>query len=149
MVDIIPIEADFAVAGQIGPGDVATLAAQGFRAVINNRPDGEALFGQAPAAKIDAAAAVAGIASHYLPVTLAALDADLVRRFHAATSAADGPVLAYCKSGFRSALIWAIAGAACGGRPLDELMRLCAAAGQDLSGQQALIDRLVADTATR
>jgi uncharacterized protein (TIGR01244 family) len=44
---------------------------------------------------------------------------------------ADGPVLAFCRSGTRSITAWAL-GEAASGRDRAELVRLAAAAGYDL-----------------
>ncbi len=48
--------------------------------------------------------------------------------------AAEGPVLAYCKSGTRSILAWAMAQTASGTLRPDEALAMAAKAGYDLSG---------------
>jgi uncharacterized protein (TIGR01244 family) len=39
------------------------------------------------------------------------MEADTVSRFEAAVKGLEGPVLAYCKSGTRAAIVWALAAA--------------------------------------
>lgn len=120
---------DFAVSPQIDPEDLAALARAGFVAVIDNRPDAE--IGPAQhSGRMAQAAADAGLQFHYLPVD-GAMSPALVERFADALSAANGPVLAYCRSGNRSATVWGITQA--GQRPADEILRIAAGAGYDLS----------------
>ena len=56
-------------------------------------------------------------------------------------SAADGPVLAYCRSGTRSCNLWALAAAKAGGDP-DKITADAAAAGYDLGNLRPLLDAL-------
>jgi uncharacterized protein (TIGR01244 family) len=132
MPNIRPVTPEFATAPQLAPEDMAEAAARGYRLVINNRPDGEAP-GQPSSAEMEAAARAAGM--DYVSVPFAGLppgpqQVEAVRR---AVAAADGPVLAFCRSGTRSINAWAI-GQAQDGRDPAELVRLGAAAGYDLSG---------------
>ncbi len=98
-----------AVAGQIGPDDVAALAEDGFTTIVCNRPDGEEL-GQPPAAYIAAECAARGIAFHFIPIGRSGLTMDLVEQFRRAVDESAGPLLAYCHSGQRSAVIWQASG---------------------------------------
>lgn len=93
-------------AGQIRPQDVPLLAAHGVRMIVNNRPDGEAP-GQPPSAEIAQAAAEAGLAYRHIPITQPTPEA--VAAMREALAAADGPVLAFCAAGVRSAHLWALA----------------------------------------
>ena len=95
----------FATAPQLLPEDMATAAAQGFRTVINNRPDGEALD-QPTAAAVGAAAAAAGLAYHHLPVVGGAITPEQVEEFKQLLATAQQPVLAFCRSGTRSTVLW-------------------------------------------
>ena len=61
----------------------------------------------------------------------------------AAINAADGPVLAYCRSGTRSCQLWALA-AAKAGRDPALIAAQAANAGYDVSGLRALLDTLAA-----
>ena len=133
-----------AVCGQLKPDDLAGLAKRGFRAIVNNRPDGEAWIGQPKAARLDEAAAEAGIASHHITFTMPTLTAEHARHFNAVLDGAEGPVLVFCASGFRSALLWAIARAA-RGESIDDLLKAAAAAGQPLDKHRETIARLAAE----
>jgi uncharacterized protein (TIGR01244 family) len=116
------------VAGQIAPDDMPALAARGIRLVINNRPDGEEA-GQPTAEAISAAATGAGIAYAYVPV--AQLTGEAIEEMEAALRKADGPVLAFCRSGTRSTYLWALARNRMG-EEADGLAGKAAAAGYDL-----------------
>ena len=55
-------------------------------------------------------------------------------------AAAAGPVLAYCASGNRSSIVWAMSQA--GLRPTDELVALAARQGYNLEPFRPQIDKL-------
>ena len=99
----------FAVAGQLRPEQMASVADAGFTALICNRPDGEAP--QEPQyAAISAAAEAAGLAIRYIPVSnQTGLTMDNVEAMRAALAELDGPILAYCRSGARSANLYGAA----------------------------------------
>ena len=125
---------------QIGLPDVALAQAMGITLIVNNRPEGEEP-GQVPGADIEAAATAAGIAYVAIPVTHAGFSEPQVRAMAEALEAADGPVLAYCRSGTRSTLLWALAEASTGAQP-DDLAEAAAQAGYDLTPVRPLLDML-------
>ena len=96
------------VSGQIAPDEVAGLAEQGVTVIVNNRPDGEEP-GQPLAADIEAAAAEAGIPYHFVPIIRGIGPADVEEMQKAMRGAADGKLLAFCRTGKRSALVCALA----------------------------------------
>jgi len=96
------------VSGQIAPCDVATLAEQGVTMLVNNRPDGEEP-GQPLAGDIEAAAEAAGIAYRFIPILRGIGPADVDCMQEALRDCGDGKLLAFCRSGTRSALTWALA----------------------------------------
>jgi uncharacterized protein (TIGR01244 family) len=129
MSDFRFVTENFAVSPQISLDDVAAAAARGFTLIINNRPDGEAPD-QPAGVRIEQAARDAGLDYLWVPV-LGRPTADQARAVRRAVDGASGKVLAYCRSGTRSINTWAIGEA--GRTPRDELVRLGAAAGYDLS----------------
>ena len=96
------------VSGQIRPEEVAGLAEQGVTMLINNRPDGEEAD-QPPAADIEAAAEAAGISYRHVPILRGIGPADVEAMQEALRGAQGGQALAFCRSGNRSALTWALA----------------------------------------
>ena len=118
------------VSGQIQPSDVAQLKQLGVTMIVNNRPDGED-SGQPASAEIEAAADQAGIAYRFVPITRGIGPSD-VQAMQEAIDACDGKLLAFCRSGNRSALAWAVARRE-QGVSLEELETAAAAAGVDLS----------------
>lgn len=110
-MDARTLTADLSVSAQITPDQLGEIAAQGFRAVICNRPDDEEP-GQPPFARIEAAARAAGLEARYLPVTGADLTEDKAAAFAALLKTLPGPALAYCRSGMRSSTLWSMAQAA-------------------------------------
>ena len=118
------------VAGQILPQDLATLAEGGITMIVNNRPDGEEP-GQPSTAEMEAAARAAGLDYRHIPVT-GGFSQGQVQAMAEALDAAEGQVVAFCKSGTRSAYLWALARAEAGEAP-EELMRKAVEAGYDLT----------------
>lgn len=132
------IDDRIAVAPQISPADVPAIAAAGYVAIVNNRPDGEDA-GQPDGAAIRAAAQAAGLRYAEIPVTQAGFSRPQVDAMAAEMAAAGGPVLAYCRSGTRSCNLWALAAAA-NGDDADALTAKAAAAGYDLTALRPLLD---------
>ncbi len=125
---------------QIGPADVAAAAAQGVTLIVNNRPEGES-EDQIPGAEIEAAAKAAGLGYVAIPVTHAGFSEGQVKAMAEALAASPGPVLAYCRSGTRSTLLWSLAEASGGADP-DALAAQAAKAGYDITPVRALCDVL-------
>jgi uncharacterized protein (TIGR01244 family) len=123
---------DLSVAPQITVSDVAEAARQGFTTIINNRPDGEEP-GQPTSAQIEAAAREAGLAYVHIPVR-GGPGPEQVEAVREVVDAADGPVLAFCRSGTRSIVTWSIGQASSGARDRGELVSLGREAGYDLTG---------------
>lgn len=121
---------ELAVAPQISADDVAALAAQGFHSIICNRPDGEG-NDQPTHEDIARAASAAGLRLEYLPVESGKVDDDTAQRFGALLRELPKPALAYCRTGTRSATLWALSQAATHSVP--EILEQARAAGYDLS----------------
>ena len=119
------------VSGQVAPHEVAGLAVQGVTMLINNRPDGEEPD-QPRAAEIEAAAEAAGIAYRYIPIQRGIGPSDVESMQEALRGAEGGKVLAYCRSGTRSALAFALAKRE-QGTSADEVIRQLNQAGFDHS----------------
>ena len=96
------------VSGQLAPHEVAGLAEQGVTVLVNNRPDGEEPD-QPRAAELEEAAAQAGIAYRFVPIMRGIGPADVEAMQEAFGQAGDGKMLAFCRSGTRSALACALA----------------------------------------
>jgi len=96
------------VSGQVAPHEVAGLAEQGVTMLVNNRPDGEEA-GQPLAGEIEAAAEAAGLAYRFVPILRGIGPADVEAMQEALRQAGDGKLLAFCRSGTRSAFVVALA----------------------------------------
>ena len=108
MEKIRPLTPFLSVTPQIGETDVGVAAAQGFRAIVNNRPDGEG-EDQPESALLAAAAERHGLAYRHIPVVSGKVTDDDVADFATAMAELRGPVLAFCRTGTRSTTLWALA----------------------------------------
>jgi len=128
---------------QIDPAAIAEAARLGVTLVINNRPEGEA-EDQTPGPVIESAAREAGIDYRAIPVDHSGFSMPQIEAMADALDGARGPVLAYCRSGTRSTLLWALA-QACKGRAASEIAELARNAGYDVGpvrqGMEALAAR--------
>ena len=130
-MDIRRLTSEVSVSSQITQEDIGDIRAAGFQAIICNRPDGESA--DPPAYdQIAAAGAKAGLEVRYLPVQSGMVRDQDVAAFCQALSDLPGPVLAYCRSGTRSATLWSLCEAA--RRPIPEIIAAARAAGYDMSG---------------
>ena len=125
---------------QIGGDDLVEAARRGFRMVVNNRPDGES-DDQPTNAQVAEAAQQAGLAYRFIPVDHAGFSSAQIDEMRRALDDADGAVLAYCRSGTRSTMLWALAQAKAG-TDSEELAAAAGAAGYDLSPIRAMLDIL-------
>lgn len=116
---------------QVSPADMAEVAAAGFRAVICNRPDGEGVD-QPTFEEIQNAASAAGMEARYLPVASGMVRDQDAAEFGKVLAELPKPVLAYCRTGTRSATLWALSEA--GARPLPDILARTKAAGYDMAG---------------
>ena len=105
-MNIKQLTENISVSAQIKRSDMADLAKLGFKTVINNRPDREVLF-QPRSKTLAARAKKAGITYLYLPVISGKMTQKNVDDFAALLTKAQGPVLAFCRTGTRSANLWA------------------------------------------
>ncbi|WP_103333224.1 TIGR01244 family sulfur transferase [Pseudotabrizicola formosa] len=138
-MDIRPLTPDYAVAPQIDPQDFAAIKAAGYTRVIDNRPDAE-IPASHHASTMQAAAEAAGLEFVVNPVIGGALTMANVTAQAEAMATATGPVLAYCASGNRSSICWALAKAK--EMPAEELIGLPARHGYNLEGLRPQIEAL-------
>jgi sulfide:quinone oxidoreductase len=130
-MEIKKLTGDLSVSAQIQPADLRAVADAGFRAVICNRPDGEGAD-QPGFDAIAVAAAAAGIEARYVPVVTGMVTEEDTAAFARAQAELPGPVLAYCRSGTRSATLWSLSQA--GRRSVADILGVTKAAGYDMSG---------------
>jgi sulfide:quinone oxidoreductase len=136
-MDIKYVAPDLSVSDQILPQDVGLAAAQGFRAIIINRPDGES-SSQPKYDEIEEAAKRSGLEVRYVPVQSGNVtDADVVA-FNNAMHDLPAPALAFCRTGTRSMTLWALSQA--GHLSTDAILKTATDAGYDLSGMRARLD---------
>jgi uncharacterized protein (TIGR01244 family) len=137
---LFPLAPGLSVAGRLDRADIDALAEAGVRTIINNRPDGEDA-GQLPAAEARRIAEAHGIAYHHIPITAASLSRSDVDAFAAVWRDAPAPVVAHCRSGTRSTLLWALTRLREGANSLS-LVAEAARHGIDIASLPAVAARL-------
>lgn len=139
-MDLRALTPELSVSPQIRPEDLPELAAQGFQVVINNRPDTE-VGPDEDSVAMRAAAEAAGVEYREIPFVPGQITPDMVTA-QAEALALPGRKLAYCRSGNRSTVLWALSMA--GKEPTSALLDTAARAGYDLSGIRPMIEAIAA-----
>jgi uncharacterized protein (TIGR01244 family) len=139
--ETMPLMPGFAVAGGLDRSDLEALARDGVRTIVNNRPDGEDA-GQLDAAAARNVAAALGLAYHHIPVTAQTLSRADVDGFARVLREAPTPIVAHCRSGTRSALLWALVRLRDGSDP-QALIAAAARHGLDIAALPAIAARLI------
>jgi len=142
MSDFREVTTTFWASPQITAADVAEAAALGFTLIVNNRPEGEA-EDQTPGETIRATAQAAGMDYRAIPIAPGGFTEDQVQAMAAALEQAQGPVLAYCRSGTRSTLLWSLA-QALNGRDAASIAADAAGAGYDVGPIRHVLEGLAA-----
>ncbi|OYX71265.1 MAG: TIGR01244 family protein [Brevundimonas sp. 32-68-21] len=128
-MDIRPLDEALSASPQIAPEDLPDIAAQGFRSVISNRPDGEEP-GQPSSEDLRQAAEAAGLAFAHVPVVGGAISDQDVADFREALANLPQPVFGFCRTGTRTTTLWALANA--GAQTPENLIARAKSAGYDL-----------------
>lgn len=131
-MDTKKISDQLSVSGQIELKNMAKLKKAGFRSIICNRPDGEG-SDQPTFKEVETAAKKAGISAMHIPVTAGRVRDEEAEAFGIALRELPGPVLAYCRTGTRSATLWSLHEAA-NQMPVPDILSATKAAGYDMSG---------------
>lgn len=137
MTEFKSLDEQTLVSGQISADDVAEARRHGVTMIINNRPDNEDP-GQPTSSEIEAAADAAGIDYRHIPIARGMGPAEVEEMCSALSERGDGKLLAYCRSGMRSTLAWAVA---CReqGTAREEIERKAAGAGFSLAAVDHLL----------
>ncbi|UAB78319.1 TIGR01244 family phosphatase [Erythrobacter sp. SCSIO 43205] len=142
MSNFKPLSQNVFASEQISLAGVKAAKAAGITLIVNNRPDGE--DPSAPQSEdVEAEAKSADIGYVSIPIGHSGFSEQQVDAMIEALESAEGPVLAYCRSGTRSTFLWALARAKMGGNP-DEITQAAMSAGYDVSPIRPMLDMLAA-----
>ena len=138
-MEIRALTPTYAVSPQIEPGDLPAIKAAGYTTVIDNRPDGE-IAEDLHAAAMKKAAEALGLTFVINPVFPGQFTPELIATQAAAIEASKGPVFAYCASGNRCSIVWAMMNA--GKLPVDDLIATPARFGYNVSQWRPMLEHL-------
>ena len=108
-MNVTKLSSRFYATGQITADDLQGIATEGFKSVVNNRPDGEGGADQPISDDLAAVAASLGLAYVYVPVIAGSIAAQDVSDFELACKDLQGPILLFCRTGSRSSMLWNLA----------------------------------------
>ena len=126
----------FFVSAQITPDDIPQIVEQGFRVVINNRPDGEEV-GQPANADIEKAAKDAGLSYYFIPASGRMMSQDVQQKFMSTLVGKEEKIFAFCRTGTRCSILWALSEVQ--KHPVDKVISSASCFGADLSGLTELL----------
>lgn len=129
----------YSVSPQISTEDLPAIAAAGYKTVICNRPD-EEVPSSHQAEAIRAAAEAEGLRFEVLPLTHQTMTPDNASRQRELYEGCEGPVLAYCASGTRCSVVWALSQA--GDMSANDILQKTEAAGYQLENLRPALDSL-------
>ena len=138
-MEIRPITPRYAVSPQITVEDVPAIAEAGFVKVICNRPNTEVPPDQQSDA-IGQAVREAGMEYEVLELTHQTMTPENVALQRDLAESCSGPVLAYCASGTRCSVIWALG--QCDRLSTDEILDATGKAGYALDGLRPALEQL-------
>ena len=127
--------------GGLSADHIEALAASGVKTIINNRPDNEDP-GQLPADEARRLCAAHGIAYHHIPFVASTLTRADIDAFEQVLASGASPMVAHCRSGTRSTMVWALTRMRHGDDPAA-LVALGARNGVDISALPALAAKLL------
>ncbi|KIN66273.1 DUF442 domain containing protein [Sulfitobacter noctilucicola] len=141
-MDIRQLSPHFFVSPQVDPADMPALAEAGITRILCNRPDAEVPPSHSAAA-IRAAAEAAGMSFAEQPLTHQSMIPDVIGQNRALGAATDETVLAYCASGTRSTIAWALGQA--GNMPAEDIIAAAQAGGYDIRNMQQVLSQPFAE----
>lgn len=134
---INPLTADLSVMPQVSEADIAELARRGYKSIIGNRPEGESPD-QPRFTDLKAAALAHGLEAVHIPVVASAIGGEDINAFREAVAHLPKPIAAFCRTGTRAALLWALANQA--SLTVEERIVIAAQAGIDLEPFRARLE---------
>ncbi|WP_425046217.1 TIGR01244 family sulfur transferase [Primorskyibacter sp. S87] len=138
-MDLRKLTPTLSVSPQISAEDIPEIKAAGFTTIICNRPDAEVPPShQSPA--IGAVAQAAGLRFEVLEIENRSMSMDRIEKQRELIGSSNGPVLAYCASGTRSSIAWALGKA--GEMSADEIIGAAKAAGYELEGLRPTLEQI-------
>jgi len=129
------------VSPQIDKSDIDAAAKAGIKLIIKNRPEGEEMI-QPKVEDLQAYAAEHGIKWESIPIAGGQVTMDAVEAMAHALEHAEGPVLAYCRSGTRSCTLWALANALKDEMHSDDIIKTAKDAGYDLGHMMQTLEQV-------
>ena len=136
---------NISVAHQLTEQDLEEAVAAGFKTIINNRPDGEA-SDQPRSEELAATAKHLGLAYHHIPAVSGQISSNQVEAFRTALGGAEKPALAFCRTGLRSATLWALA--ASDRLSPNEILQTASEAGYNLEALRPQLEAAGSGSAT-
>lgn len=143
MSEFNKISDGFSACGQLSPMQINTVLEAGFKSIICNRPDDEAPL-EPSSGDVFEAANSAGMQTAYLPMGMGQLTLELIEETIDALAQLPKPILAYCGSGKRAAVLWCFANV--NGQGCDAVLEASEKGGFDLHDLRPMLQNFCSDT---
>ena len=121
---------DYVVSEQITVDDIQTIKEAGFKTIFCNRPDNEEI-NQVTVESIKNAALKKGLKFIHQPVIGGQITQVDVDQFGEYFDASEKPIFAYCRTGTRSSMLWALSES--GKRTVEDILTMTSKAGYNLN----------------
>lgn len=135
------LEEDFFVSGQVSRDSLEHATSLGITRLINNRPDGEEA-GQPTHEEVSAWADELGLEYHFVPVVTGTLTEEVLEQFSKAVIGGEGRIMASCRTGTRSCVLWALERASRRAVPIDDIIAAAGVAGYDITAMKPSLEQL-------
>ncbi|WDI30218.1 TIGR01244 family sulfur transferase [Hyphococcus flavus] len=131
----------FYVSPQLSVAEVAAAADEGFKLIVNNRPDGE-MIGQPKSAELETAATAVGMKYAHIPVGPEGITQGHIEALKSALDSVERTkTLAFCRSGARSTFLLSYLSAS-EGRAVSDIVADAVQAGFDISAHAPVLEAL-------
>jgi len=105
-ITIAALSDDYSMTGQVSVDDIEAIAAQGFKTIINYRPDAEGGADQPLSSELEAKAKALGLSYQHIPVIPGKVTPENIDTCATFIAEAPSPILGFCRTGKRASMMF-------------------------------------------
>ena len=138
-LNIKKLDSKLFVSSQISEYMIKEIADLGVKLILSNRPEGESID-QPSGNDLETQAKLLSIKFKSIPFSVNTLTRDKINSLSKILDDVKNPVLIYCKSGARSAMIWALSSILNSDKDINIISKKVADAGYDPTSLPTLVE---------